>query len=219
MGKVIDGRILDFFSSGTFLRYKRGETLIGAGDEPHGVYYLNTGYVKMNSIFKNGSELTLNIFKPGSFFPMIWALGEVKNAYFYQTISNVSVYRIQKDKVLRFIRTDPKVLFDLTKRILIGLDGLLTNVGQLLYGNSYNRVASVLLVSAKRFGKSFKNGSVLIDLWLTHQDIANLAGITRETVSLAMAKLAKKQIIARSHKKITVKNLQILEREASISSV
>ena len=219
MGKVIDRKISDFFSHGTFLKCKRGEILINAGDEPNGVYYLSKGYVKMNSIFKNGSELTLNIFKHGAFFPMMWALGEAKNTYFYQTISTANIYRVPKEKVLRFVKEDPSVLFDLTKRILVGLDGLLTNVSQLLYGSSYNRVASAILISAKRFGKRFKDGSVLIDLSLTHQDIADLAGITRETVSLAMEKLARKKVIARSHKKIVVGSLQVLEQEASISIV
>ena len=160
MREDLDKKLLTYFSGSSFLKYKRGEILINAGDEPSGVDYLNSGYVKMDSIFENGSELTLNIFKPGSFFPMMWALGEARNTYFYQTMSRVSVYRTPKEEVLRFLKEDPEVLYDLTKRVLIGLDGLLTSAQHLLYGNSYNRVASALLISAKRFGKSFKKSSI-----------------------------------------------------------
>src|SRR3989344_3506860 len=94
--------------------------------------------------------------------------------------------------------------------------GVLSTTQQLLYGNAYKRVASTFIVSAKRFGKSFKNKNVLIDIPLTHQDIANLAGITRETASISIEKLQSKGLIFRKSQKFIVKNLTNLELEASM---
>lgn len=218
MENSVDKKLLDFFSKGSELRYERGQIILNAGDEPSGIYYISSGYVKMNSISKNGSVLTLNIFKPGSFFPMMWALGEVDNAFFYQTMTNIEAYRVSKEKVLKFIKEDPEVLYNLTKRIFIGMEGLLSNLQHLLYGNSYDRVVSAVLISAKRFGKGFKNNSVLIDLRLTHQDIANLAGISRETASIALGKLKNNKIITYTNRKIIVRNLKNLEKETSTTN-
>lgn len=203
-----------FFSKYKTQKFKKGISLIRGGEDPACVYYLKKGYVKMSSIFANGSELTLNIFKPGTFFPAIWLIGGIDNVYYYQTISTAQVIKAPKIETLDFLENNTGIYHDLTKRLLIGLDGLLQNIQYLLYGNSTSRVASAILVSAKRFGKRFKNGSVLIDLTLTHQEIANLAGIARETTSIIIKKFERSGIITQSHKKIIILNLKRLESEA-----
>ena len=194
--------------------YRKGEYVIQAEEEPAGIFYLKKGFVKMNSIFENGSELTLNIFKPGSFFPMTWALGETNNTYFYQAMIDTQVLKAPKEKVLEFVKNNTDIFYDLVKRILVGFDGLLHNTQHLLYGNSESRVASAILIGAKRFGKVYKNGNVEIKLPLTHQDIAGLAGITRETTTLALKKLRKKGIITQQVRKFIVKDMDELEKKS-----
>ena len=206
-----------FFSRFQEVKFKKKETIIRADDNPAGVYYIKTGFVKMNSIFENGSELTLNIFKPGSFFPMVWAIGEVENSYFYQTMSDIVAYKAPRDEVVNFINQQPDILYDLMKRILIGMDGLFTNVQHLLYGNSYNRVASAVFIFAKRFGQKIGKDGVLIILPLTHQDIANMAGLTRETTSIALGQLKKRRIIIQSRHNLFVKSVPELERETLVN--
>ncbi|OGM13003.1 hypothetical protein A3A76_01300 [Candidatus Woesebacteria bacterium RIFCSPLOWO2_01_FULL_39_23] len=216
MDKDINQKLLGFFSKHVLQSYKRGEILIRAEEEPPGVFYMINGYVKMASIFENGSELTVNIFKQGAFFPMLWAIADSDNAYFYQAMTSTEVFKATRGDALKFINDNPDVLYDLTRRLLVGMDGLLSTTQQLLYGNAYKRVASAFIVSAKRFGKSFKNKNVLIDIPLTHQDIANLAGITRETASISIEKLQSKGLIFRKSQKFIVKNLTNLELEASM---
>jgi len=207
----------DFFDKFPISNYKKGETIIRSDDEPAGVYYLKEGFVKMNSIFENGSELTLNIFKPKSFFPMTWAIGDIKNTYYFLAMANSTVHKAPKNKVVEFLKENPDILFDLTKRILIGLDGLLTNVSHLLFGSAQNRVASAILISAKRFGDKKVDGKITINLNLTHQDIANLAGLTRETTSIAIGQLEKAGILSQIKHQFVVNDIEKLEEEIFIS--
>ena len=216
MENLINQKLLGFFLKYKKVSYRKGEYVIQAEEEPAGIFYLKKGFVKMNSIFENGSELTLNIFKPGSFFPMTWALGETKNTYFYQAMTDTQVLKAPKEKVLEFVKNNIDIFYDLVKRILVGFDGLLLSTQHLLYGNSESRVASAILIGAKRFGKVYKNGNVEIKLPLTHQDIAGLAGITRETATLALKKLRKKGIITQQVRKFIVKDMDELEKESFI---
>lgn len=202
----------DFFAKYKQLFYKKGEIIIREDDEPAGVYFLKSGYVRMGSIFANGEELTLNIFKPGSFFPMIWAIGEAKNSYFCQAMTEVKVYRAPRMEVIKFVKENPEVLYDLTRRILIGLDGMITNIQYLLFGNSCNRIAAAILLLAKRFGEKM-NGKVMINFNLVHQDIAHLAGVTRETASIAIKQLEDKGVIGRIKKKFIVEDMEKLTKE------
>ena len=71
--------------------------------------------------------------------------------------------------------------------------------------------------SAKRFGKVEADGEITIMLPLTHQDIADIAGISRETASLAINKLEKKKIITYKKRLIAIKNIETLEEELGLS--
>lgn len=205
-----------FFSRYPLLTYKKDDIIIRADDEPPGVYFVRSGYVRMGSILADGGELTFNIFKPGAFFPMTWAISEAKNSYLYQAISELRVCRAPKLEVIKFVKENPEVLYDLTRRILVGLDSLLTNIQYLLFGNSYNRIAAAILLLAKRFGQKTPNGQMTISLDLIHQDIANLVGVTRETASIALKRLEKRGVIARNRKKFIVNNVQVLEKEIAV---
>ena len=214
MEKETSELIENFFSKFKTINYKKGEIIIRSEEEPAGIFFLKKGFVKMNIIFANGSEFTLNIFKPGSFFPMIWAIGGVENYYFFQTMSEVTVQRATKLELLDLLKNNPDVMFDITKRILIGMNGLLTNFQYLIFGNSINRVAAAIYICSKRFGETNKNGEIVIKIKLTHQDIANLAGMVRETASISIKKLERKGIIDHLNRLILVKDLKKLEMES-----
>ena len=83
----------------------------------------------------------------------------------------------------------------------------------LVFGNACNKVASILLICAERFGQKMAYGT-LITIPLTHKNIANLVGITRETTSVEIKKFEKKGLIAYRGRLIVVKNEDLLRKEA-----
>lgn len=184
-----------FFDSFATSKYKKGETIISAEDKLSGVYYLKRGFVRMNLFYEDGSELTLNILKPGSVFPMMWAVGEIENSYFFQAITDVVLHKIPKDKLLEHLNDHPEAMMYYLKKILSGMDGLIKTMPHFLYGNSRERVLAVIDVLSKRFGKKEKTG-ILVNIRLTHQEIANLAGLTRETTSLILKSLEREKIFS-----------------------
>lgn len=204
MDKIIVEKLNKYFSSNKLISYKKGDTIIYATDEPTGVYFIKKGYIKMSTMSVDGNEVILNIHKPGSFFPTFWAIGNKENSYSFEAMNNVTLYKTSKEDFLTFLEKNNDVLLDFIRRVLSGFDDLLINMTHLLVGNSYERVASALVVVSKRFGVKTQKGSILIELNLTHQDIANMAGITRETASVAISKLAKDKVIKRIQRKIEI---------------
>ncbi len=197
--------------------YNKKEIIVRADDIPPGVFYLKEGYARLYTVSATGQELTLNIFKPGSYFSMMWAIGETQNTYYFEALTKIELLKAPKEALVEFVRQEPEVLFELTRRILIGLDGLLGVMESLMFGNSYNKVAIVLVIAAKRFGKKQENGEIVIDLPLTHQIIATLAGLTRETTSLIIKEFEKGKIIYSKRPFLVISNLEKLEQEAAIS--
>src|SRR3989344_1413476 len=121
-------------------KYKKGEILVRADDDPAGVFYLVDGVVRRYSISPAGEELNLNIYRPVSFFPMDWAVNQTSSPHYYEAMTTAEVYRAPRDEVLKFISDKPDILLDLLSRIYHGLDGFMMRMEYLMAGNAQAKV-------------------------------------------------------------------------------
>ncbi len=212
MRSAID-KLNNFLSQFEAFRYKKGETILRSGDTPPGVLFIKKGYVKDYSVSKEGEELTLIVFKPEDFFPMQWAINNRQNTHYFEAMSRVELCRIPKDKFINFIKNNPDVFLALTSHILLRLGGLLQRMEYLAFGNAYEKVASILAILAERFGKKEKK-EIVIQVVLTHKDIADLLGMARETVSVEIKKLEKRGLIGYRGRLIRIRNVEGLQKES-----
>lgn len=216
MEKTLSDKLEKFFSKYKILRYQKGSSIINAQDRPDGIYFVRSGFVKMGIIYEDGRELTLNIFKSGSYFPMLWAIGNILNRHYYQALKPTELHLAPKDDVLDLLNSNPKILMELTGRIILGLNGILTNMELILFGDAYHRVLAALYLCAKRFGEKKGDEFIVINPSFTHQDIASLSGLTRETVSVSMMKAEKEKIVSYHRGVLKFHNLSKIEKELSI---
>lgn len=201
------------------VKFKKNKLILWPQVQPPGVFYVKSGFVRQYLISKNGKELTVNILKQQTYFPIIWALNNVENIYFFESLTDVTLLKAPREEVVKQLENHPDLLYDLTKRTLSGLDGVTRIMETLVTGNAYEQISSVLLVLARRFGKSTNKKGLVIDIRLTHRLIGTLAGLSRESTSLELEKLTKNKIISRKNGLIVVDNLEKLEEEASVNSI
>lgn len=208
-------KLNQFFSKFKSLIFKKGETIIRPDDEPYSVFYLKKGYTRLYSLSKNAQELTLIIFQPDDFFPMMRTINVNPNIYYLEAMTAVEVYRAPREEFLKFIRSNNDVLFEIVSHILIRLGGVLNRMEYAIFGNASNKVASIIQICAERFGIPGKRG-IIIQVPLTHQDIAKLIGIARETVSIEMKKLQNMGLISYQGRLLVVKNMINLQKESLV---
>jgi CRP/FNR family cyclic AMP-dependent transcriptional regulator len=211
MDQAIIHTLDGFFTKHKQHHIKRGEYLIRAGATPDGVYYLKSGVVRQVMTTKKGEERTVNLFKPVAFLPLTWALGEIANRYDFIAMSPVEVWIAPAKETIEFLKTQPEVTFDLAKRLLSGLNALLLKNEQLMDRSARSRLVLSLLQLAYRHGKNEGETQVLIDLPLTHRELATISGLTRETVSNEMKLLERGKMIHNKHQHVTLINLDALE--------
>lgn len=205
-------KVDDFFSKYISHSFEKKTILIRAGEEPRGIFYLKKGHVRQYIITQNGDEMTLNIFKPHTFFPISWALDTYQTNYYFEAITPIEVVEAPKNDVLLFIKKEPLILFDLLHRVFVGLDGMFSRLEYLMSGTARQKLITILIISAKRFGEQQK-GDIVISLQLTHQDLASLSGISRETVSREMMRLKEQNIIDYTNFSTTLHSIEALEKE------
>lgn len=202
--------IKQFFSEQKKIIYKKNQQILQGDDQPQGVYYLVEGFVRVYVISENGAELTLNIFTPGSFFPMFWAINHINNAYCFEAMSNIVVYRAPQAEFLTQLKNSPELLEIINQLVLHSLNSTLTRFQYMVLGNATQKVACVLIMLLRRFGKLRSPGRYVIAFPITQQQIAKLAALTRESVSVVLKSLEAEKLLCREKRHYVVLHFQDL---------
>ncbi len=213
MPDLAQEKLISFFLKHKKISYKKGRYIINSQDAPQGVYYVSKGFVKDYTVSKNGKSITLILFKEGDVFPYNWVFNDIPNFHVFEAYTDCIILRSPKDQFIEFLQKNPEVFLLVTQRILLRLRGILQRLEDLAFGSAYERVSSVFAILAERFGEKKDNG-ILITIPLSHREIAELVGLTRETASIEVKKLENEKIISRKGKFYFVKSKNTLLKNA-----
>ncbi len=183
-------------------RYQKGDVIIGAGDEPAGVFLIEAGFVKVYSIAENGSLRVHVFYGVGDVFPLIWALRDELRPVNYEAMTDLRVQKLPRQKFLEFIDSDVKAANALNQKLIDSFRLYADRLENMEHSSAPQKVAYRLASLIDRFGKND-----VLTAPFTHQDIADSLHISRETVSRAVENLSSQGII-----KVRGRQLQILDR-------
>jgi CRP/FNR family transcriptional regulator len=213
MDKPIAEKIERFFSNYPAKSYRKGQILIYRGEEPAGVFFIVSGRVKQYDVSDEGHSVVVNIYKPFNFFPMQWAINKTTNQYFFETITSVKLHQAPAEDAVNFIKENADVMFNLLSRVYSGLDGILRRSAHLMASKANIRILFELITECKRFAQKQKDGSYIIPMHA--YELADTAGLSRETVSRELVALKKAGLISVNRRHIIIRDLTKLETELS----
>lgn len=200
-------QLIDFFRTGTRMQYKKGESIVRSGDEPRGIYYITSGYVKAYAITKYGEQNTLIMRQHDDIFPLIWAFTGEHRDITYEAMSDTTLYRVSKSGFLAFLKDQEHVVAAILDRAIEAYRLHSERVMNLEYRTVRERIAMFLLTHADRFGKK-TNGGFTIQAPIRRQDIASSINASRETTSRELSNLARKGYI-----KLTGPSIEVCQPE------
>jgi len=174
---------------------RRGEVLQWEGDESLLIGNVIEGVVKLSASTRQGKDQTLGVAYAGDF------IGRPFGARADQTVTALSDARVcvfRRADFDAFARRHPELEHDLLQRTLGELDN--ARAWMLLLGqmDAGERVASFLVQIARRQSGGAPrqpDGAVVLDLPFGRQDIADLLGLTIETVSRQITALRRAGLI------------------------
>lgn len=197
--------------------YRRGQIILFQGESPRYVYLVKKGLVKTYNIDYDGKEQFIDIGSTGTIFPKLWIWGQENNAqYYYEALSDCDIYVIPKEAYRSFIKKDPELVMDEMTNALVDYKNSSTRLNALLYTRASDKLAHILKYLANSYAPNSHKDHLTINIKLTHQHLASLTGLTRETVSVELNKLKNQGVIKYkpSEYKINVRKLdQILKKE------
>lgn len=192
----------NLFKGEAVRKYKKGQIIIYADDELSNVYLLKQGFIKVYSPAERGESKILLIFSPPATFPilmdMLVEIPHYKMRYSYEAMSDVEVLVMTKEKFYRRLQEDA------VTRMVMAYVNDLTFVLASRLSMIENKDAKSKILGLMRYlldvaGERVSGGKYEIGVKITHNDIAALTGISRETASTQMKKLENQKLV--QHKK------------------
>jgi CRP/FNR family transcriptional regulator len=170
--------------------YRKNETIIFQDDQPTAVFFIKSGFIKGYDIDSQGTEQLLWLGSPGDFFPIIWAFSITPTVeYFVSAFTDAELYAIRRPEFNEFLAKSPEALKELTHQMAIHLNHTYSQLNFLEKGRAEEKVVHSLHYLSERFGGTDNRSVKEIALPITHQDLASLIGVSRETVTLELKKL------------------------------
>ncbi len=178
------------------------------------------GYIKRYIILNDGSIGVQITYGPGDVFPLTivfktlfdQSLYTGPEVFYYETLTDSEIASVSASDLCEEVKKSPKLYQDLLQEAGVHLESCVHSLENVALKNSQKRVAHQLNFFAKNFGHKTSRGTV-INAPFTHQDLADILSLTRETISTAMVQLRKKNLIL-TEKEIIVPDLAKLEEEA-----
>ena len=194
-----------FFRAHTRVDYKKGETIVRPQDDPAGVFFLDSGFVKAYYITKYGEENLLLIRGAGTVFPLIWAFTGEHRDVCYEAMEKTVMWRVSRNDYLAFLDRNPDIMPIILDMAIEAYRLNSERVMTLSYRTARERIVSFLLNHAKRFGiKSASSEPITIHAPLRQSDIASSVNATRETTSREINLLKKKGLIDMQNHRIII---------------
>jgi CRP-like cAMP-binding protein len=167
---------------GTSQKYKKGNIVVLEQESGAALFVIITGKVKVVRMDEDGREVILSMFGPGEFFGEMSLLdGLTRSASVVATVKS-ELFMIHRRDFLELLNEFPSVTISLLAELAMRLRKADMQIKSLSLKDAEGRIANVMLILADDVG-IFRKGKVEIDDLPLQQDIANMAGTSRETVS------------------------------------
>ncbi|MBI2266155.1 MAG: Crp/Fnr family transcriptional regulator [Armatimonadetes bacterium] len=178
--------------------YKKGAILWQKEEKNTGLYVLLAGLLKVVEIHEDGRELTLNIMRPGDSVGEMSLLDGRPHSATVVALEDSECFVIRRDDFLDLFRRNPEIAVSLLNLLAERLRSLSLSATDFKFLDVYHRVARRLLLLCSQSGER--------ELRISHQELANLVGATRENVTRVLDDMEKKEWIRMKKQKILIEN-------------
>ncbi len=167
------------------------------------LYILVAGRVKLTMLSPEGKEKVLTILQEGDIFGEISLFDQDTHPLTAEVIEEARLVILAFADLEAIIMKNPRVAIKIIQALSKKTRLLTSQIRELVFQDAEGRLASLLIRFANDFGRKVQSGQ-MIDLILTHQEIANLLGTSRVTVTKLLNRFIDQGLIKIYKRKIVV---------------
>ncbi len=174
----------------TVRKFKKNEVILHEEHTSEYMYIILDGEAKVMQVTGEGKGIIVTLHRTGDFFGELSLIdGRTVPATVKATRETVTAIISKKD-FYTLLYTQKKVLDNLLRSLSSRLRESWKKIQLLNFNDASQRIKMLFLMLAETYGKETPRG-VLLSIKLIHQDIADMTGLTRETVTRVMDRLQK----------------------------
>lgn len=177
-------------------QFPKGQIIQYEGDEVRDVFVIKKGVIKVYDIDEQGNEKVLHIIKAPALFPFAFFTGvDSTTNWFYGALTDCDVYILDQKVLRKQIQTDSKLALTLTENFSEDVHELLVRLSSLGKTTKHDKLLVALRFLVVRHATQRPSGWWRVQFSINHQLLADLVGVTRESVAVVMKELQDKKII------------------------
>lgn len=195
--------------------YKKGQIIFYEGNPSFGLYCIYSGRVKLYKTGVDGRQQIVRIAGPGNLLGYRAIFADEPYHATAETLEDASICCIDKKTFFNILSENQNLAHQMMRKLARELrlaEELATSIAQ---KSVRERMAELLLMMKKAYGKPTKNGTV-IDLQLSREEMAEMIGVTQETAIRLLSEFKKDKMIEVKEREITIINPEALTKTANL---
>ena len=184
-------------------RYGAEDAIFAPGDPDEHLYFVLSGTVRLYKLYGDYKEATVALLKDGDTFGELSLQEGSGQTVFAHALTDARVAVMRKPVLVEVLKRDPELFVKLFSSLYERLKQSEEAIDRLLDREVSARLGKLLRNLGDRFGETDGSATVL-DMRLTHQDLANMIASTREAVSKVMSEFQRDGLIEVRDRKIAI---------------
>ena len=193
--------------------FTKGELLIGQDTLIDEMLFIRTGFCKVTTTNEEGSN-SLTIWIAGRYDAVpieSFFLAKAHTKFDYEALTDGSAYRLEKRHFLQYVTQHPTVFTQLAAEFNAHQENMLSYIAGVNQSTIRDKLLHTLHSLASRFSASGDCDLFALGLPITHKDVAEMIGSTRESVTLELRELKKLGFISYNRAKFVIHTAKIAE--------
>jgi CRP/FNR family transcriptional regulator, cyclic AMP receptor protein len=193
--------------------YRKKTKLFLEGEKPRGIFVLRTGSAKLTTCSVLGKAIVIRLADPGDVLGLNAVVSNRPYAVTAEMMASGQVDFLAQDSVLRLMKANDGFAFAVAEQLSASyypLHNVMRSFG--LAVHPVERLAKLLLSWTSPLDGDASIGNQAFKLALTHQEIADNIGSTRQTVTRLFSELRRKRLLASQGGALRITNRLELQR-------
>lgn len=175
-------------------KYKRNEIVFFEEDTGQYMYVLTEGRVKVSRLLPSGKEMILAFHEDGEYFGEMALIDGGTTPATVTAVVNTTILSLGASKFRQLLEDYPQVNLTLLKMLCSRCRDAWSQIEVLTFHNADSRIRTALYQLCQKRGEETDKGT-RISLQLTHKELADITGISRETATRVLSHLQSENLL------------------------
>jgi CRP/FNR family transcriptional regulator len=191
--------------------YPEGALIFVEGQTPRGVFVLCQGRVKLTSTNREGRTFILRIVEPGEILGLHEIVTDKAHELTVETLQPSQLAFISRNDFLPFLKQHGDLCLHVAQQLSDDCQSAYEVIRSIGLSHSVSEKLARLLLQWSADGQVVA-GAIRIKLALTHEEVAQLIGTTRETVTRILGEFKKRRVLESKGATLLIRDKAALER-------